>query len=87
MTKTDLKASGLEVIGYRGIFPNRGKYIPADEALEYALEQCGVVVDARAPAAREFLAMLPEWFSPATGSPNMDTRKGGGTDGHEESRL
>ena len=40
-TKTDLKASGLEVIGYRGIFPNRGKYIPADEALEYALEQCG----------------------------------------------
>lgn len=62
MTKTDLKASGLEVIGYRGIFSNRGKYIPADEALEYALEQCGVVVDARAPDAKEFLDMMVDWY-------------------------
>lgn len=47
---------------YKGIGPNAGKVVPADEALEYALEQCGVVVDARAQAAREFLDMLPDWF-------------------------
>lgn len=76
-TKTDLKASGLEVIGYRGIFPNRGKYIPAEEALEYALEQCGVVVDARAPAAREFLAMLPEWFFSGSWIPEYGYPEGG----------
>lgn len=47
---------------YRGIGPNAGKVVPADEALEYALEECGLAVDARAPAAREFLDMLPDWF-------------------------
>lgn len=76
-TKTDLKASGLEVIGYRGIFPNRGKYIPAEEALEYALEQCGVVVDARAPAAGEFLAMLPDWFFSGNWLPEYGYPEGG----------
>lgn len=47
---------------YRGIGPNAGKVVPADEALEYALEQCGVVVDARAPFAGEFLVMMVDWF-------------------------
>lgn len=47
---------------YCGIGPNAGKVVPADEALEYALEECGLAVDARAPAAREFLDMLPDWF-------------------------
>ena len=30
--------------GYRGIGPNAGKFVPADEALESALEQCGVSI-------------------------------------------
>ena len=47
---------------YRGIGPNAGKVVPADEALEYSLEQCGLLVDARAPAAKEFLDMLPDCF-------------------------
>ena len=76
-TKTDLKASGLEVIGYRGIFPNRGKYIPADEALEYALEQCGVVVDARAPDAKEFLDMMVDWYFSGAWIPEYGYPEGG----------
>lgn len=51
--------------GYRGNGPNAGKFVPEDEALEYALEQCGVsiiMVDKDAPEADEFLAMVEEWF-------------------------
>lgn len=51
--------------GYRGIGPNAGKFVPADEALEYALEQCGVsiiMVDKDAPEAEEFLRMVEEWY-------------------------
>ena len=51
--------------GYRGIGPNTGKFVPSDEALEYALEQCGVsiiMVDKDAPEADEFLSMVEEWF-------------------------
>lgn len=76
-TKTDLKASGLEVIGYRGIFREHGKYIPADEALEYALEQCGVVVDARAPFAGEFLDMMVDWFFSGNWIPEYGYPEGG----------
>ena len=47
---------------YKGIGPNAGIIVMADEAMEYALGQCGLVVDARATVAREFLKMLPEWF-------------------------
>lgn len=47
---------------YKGIGPNAGIIVMADEAMEYALGQCGLVVDARAPVAREFLDMLPDWF-------------------------
>ena len=51
--------------GYRGIGPNAGKFVPADEALEYALEQCGVsiiMVDKDAPESEEFLHMVEEWY-------------------------
>lgn len=51
--------------GYRGISPNAGKFVPADEALEYALEQCGVsiiMVDKDAPEVDEFLSMVEEWY-------------------------
>lgn len=51
--------------GYRGIGPNAGKFVPADEALEYALEQCGVSliqINRDAPEAAEFLAMIVDWY-------------------------
>lgn len=49
--------------GYRGIGPNTGKFVPAEEALDYALAQCGVaVVDSAAPEAEEFLSMAEEWY-------------------------
>lgn len=47
---------------YKGTGPMRGVTVRDEDALDYALEQCGLVVDARAPAAREFLDMLPDWF-------------------------
>lgn len=47
---------------YKGIGPMAGTIVEDEDAMEYALEQCGVVVDARAPAARELLDMLPDWF-------------------------
>lgn len=51
--------------GYRGNGPDTGKFVPADEALEYALEQCGVSliqINRDAPEAAEFLAMVEEWY-------------------------
>ena len=51
--------------GYRGNGPNTGKFVPADEALDYALEQCGVsiiMVDKDAPESEEFLHMVEEWY-------------------------
>ena len=51
--------------GYRGNGPNTGKFVPADEALDYALEQCGVsiiMVDKDAPEAEEFLRLVEEWY-------------------------
>lgn len=47
---------------YKGTGPMQGVTVRDEDALDYALEQCGLVVDARAPAAREFLDMLPDWF-------------------------
>ena len=47
---------------YKGIGPMRGTTVEDEDALEYALEQCGVVVDARAPFAGEFLGMMVDWF-------------------------
>lgn len=47
---------------HKGTGPMRGVTVRDEDAMEYALGQCGLVVDARAPVAREFLKMLPEWF-------------------------
>lgn len=51
------------MIKYVGIGPERGKEVPADEALNYALNQCGVVmVDDEAPEHQEFCKALVEWY-------------------------
>lgn len=47
---------------YKGIGPMAGTIVEDEDAMEYALEQCGVVVDARAPFAGEFLDMMVDWF-------------------------
>lgn len=52
---------------YKGTGPNAGKVVPADEALEYALEECGLVVDARARQPESFWTCCPIGFSRATG--------------------
>ena len=62
---------------YLGIGPNVGKVVPADEALEYALEQCGVVVDARAPDAKEFLDMMVDWYFSGAWIPEYGYPEGG----------
>ena len=53
-----------ECAGYSGTGPNVGQFVPADDALEYALAQCGVtsvVVNEDAPPAEEFLSMVEDW--------------------------
>lgn len=31
-----------DIIGYRGVGPERGKYIETEDALAYAMERCGI---------------------------------------------
>lgn len=52
-----------EVVGYEGFGPNRGKFIEADNALEYALAQCGIsIVDSFAPDCEEFTEAFETWY-------------------------
>ena len=49
--------------GWRGIGPNAGKFVPADEGFEYVCAQVGVgSFDNNAPDAAEFKAALVEWY-------------------------
>lgn len=48
---------------YKGVFgPESGKQVPADEALEYAMKECGIQVAPGAELSPEFAEMLEEWF-------------------------
>lgn len=47
---------------YAGMGRNRGKTVDEDEALSYAMEQCGVTVDDAAADAAEFKEMLVDWY-------------------------
>lgn len=52
-----------EIAGYSGTGPNVGVFVAADDALDFAMERCGVrLVDRRAPDYDEFLEMFTEWF-------------------------
>lgn len=42
---------------YKGIGPERGNEVDADDAYEYALDRC-----LNGPDQEEFRAMLVEWF-------------------------
>lgn len=52
-----------DIAGYSGTGPNTGVFVAADDALDFAMERCGVrMVDRRAPEYEEFLEMFEEWF-------------------------
>ena len=52
-----------KVIGYEGIGPNRGKFVAADDALDYVLQQGGLAfVNDDAPEAEAFKVELVERF-------------------------
>ena len=49
--------------GYYGIADNEGKFVEADEALEYALTQCGMsITNPDAPECEEAAAAFEEWY-------------------------
>ena len=49
--------------GYYGIADNEGKFVEADEALDYALAQCGMsITDQNAPECEEAAAAFEEWY-------------------------
>lgn len=47
---------------YVGIGADRGKRVYEDEALDYALERCGVVLVDSTPEQQEFCIALVEWY-------------------------
>lgn len=52
-----------KLLGWEGIGENRGKYVPAEEGLSYAMQQVGVLTFYEdAPDAGEFKDMLVDWF-------------------------
>ncbi len=55
----------LEPIVYLGIGRETGKVVPATEALDYALQQCGLAFlphAEKAPDHAEFCEMLVDWY-------------------------
>lgn len=49
--------------GYKGIGPEAGNFVSAEDAFDYAAEECGIkVVDLLAPLSDEFHKMLVEWY-------------------------
>lgn len=51
------------LIGWKGIAVNKGKFVPADEGVEYVFEQVGIMAfNHDAPDATIFLDELVEWY-------------------------
>ena len=52
-----------ELKGWKGIGPNRGKFVEADDGLAYVMEQCGIVeFNKDAPDADMFIEDFEEWY-------------------------
>jgi hypothetical protein len=52
-----------DIIGYRGVGPEREKYIEAEDALAYAMERCGIRFSGeRADTKEDFKKDFVEWF-------------------------
>ena len=53
------------IIAYKGIGPERGKTVPADDALPYAMLRCGIAFDRSentGDCRQEFVKTLVDWF-------------------------
>lgn len=53
------------IIAYKGIGPERGRRIPMEHALAYAMERCGIkpsTAPANSQDRDEFNRMLVEWY-------------------------
>ena len=49
--------------GFKGIGQEFGQFIPADEASDYCLEQCGLSIQSQtAPMLDDAIEILCEWF-------------------------
>lgn len=56
MSSGDLK-------GWKGIFTNEGKFVPADEGFEYVCDQVGIMAfNHDAPDAKMFVESTVEWY-------------------------
>lgn len=56
-----------QIIKYEGVGPYEGVTVDAEEALAFALSECGLPctpaeIDRTRPDAQEFCEMLVEWF-------------------------
>lgn len=52
-----------DIVGYCGVDPDAGIFVSADDALDFALERCGIAVtNSDVPEKEEFLLMFEEWF-------------------------
>ena len=52
-----------DILGYKGLNENAGIFIDADDALDFALERCGLAVaNQDAPELENALVALEEWF-------------------------
>ncbi len=47
---------------YKGILSERGKVVPADDALTYAMTECGIQVAPGMELDPNFAKFLEEWF-------------------------
>lgn len=55
--------SNSTLLGWRGIGPNAGKFVEAEDGFSYVRDQVGITLfDPTAPDAAEFKEMLIEWF-------------------------
>lgn len=51
------------ITGYKGIGPESGRYVSAEDAPAYAMERCGIQLsELPGDTQEEFLLMLEEWF-------------------------
>lgn len=52
-----------DIAGYSGAGPNTGIFVSVDDALDFAMERCGVqIANQDAPELKDFLEMFEEWF-------------------------
>lgn len=51
------------ISGYKGIGPESGRYVSAEDAPAYAMERCGIRLSGLpGDTQEEFILMLEEWF-------------------------